>query len=54
MEGTYEVALVIGISTIVTQKVHGVPGCDVFRVVTHELLHAIPQSRDSLIILIQT
>lgn len=54
MEGTYEVTLVVGLSTIVTQKVHGVPGCDVFRVVTHELLHAIPQSRDSLIILIQT
>src|SRR5699024_6208464 len=54
MEGTYEVTLVVGLSTIVAQKVHRVPRCDVFRVVTHELLHAIPQSRDSLIILVQT
>ena len=51
---TYKVTFVVSLSTVITQKVHGVSGCKMFRVVAREFLHTIPQSRDSVNVLIQT
>lgn len=45
---------VVSFSTVITQEVHGVSGCKMFRVVARELLHTIPQSRDSVNVLVQT
>ena len=47
-------AVVIGISSIITQESHGVALDDMLWVSFHELLGAFPKSGDSLHILVQT
>lgn len=46
--------LVVGLSTVVTQEIHRVTRGNMLGVVAHKLLHAIPQSRDSVEVLVQT
>lgn len=47
-------AFVVGLSAIVTQKLHRVIFSDMLRVVLHELFDAVPEGRDGLVVLIQT
>ena len=51
---TYEVALVVGLTAVLTDKVHGVAAGNVLGMVLHKLLDAIPQGRDRLVVLVQT
>lgn len=51
---TYEVALVIGLTAVLTNKLHGVTAGDVLRVTLHELLHAIPESGNGINVFVQT
>lgn len=47
-------AVIVVLSTIVTQESHGVALSNVLGVVLHEILNAIPKSRDGLDIFVQT
>lgn len=47
-------ALVISLTTIITQESHRVSFCNMLRVRLHKFLRTIPQRRDSVVILIQT
>ena len=47
-------ALVVGLTTVLADEVHGVAGGDVLGVVLHKLLDTIPQGRDGLVVLVQT
>lgn len=47
-------ALVISLATVITEEAEGVVLCDMLRVLLHELLDAVPQRRDGLVILVQT
>ena len=49
---TYEVALVVGVTSVVAQKSHRVIGRNVFRMRLDELLRTIPQSGDGLDVLV--
>lgn len=51
---TYKVALVEGLSSVVTQEFHRVPFGDVARISTHELLDAVPEGGDGVVVLVQT
>lgn len=53
-KGTYEMTLVISLTTVITQESHRVPFGDMLRIRLHEFLCTIPQRRDSLVVLIQT
>lgn len=46
-------AVIVGIASIVTEISHRVTLHNMFGVVLHELLHTIPQRRDSLNVLVQ-
>jgi len=48
-----EMAVVIGVASIITQEAHGVALGNVLRVVLDELLGAVPKSRDGLDVLVQ-
>lgn len=47
-------ALVVVLPTIIAQETHGIVLRDMLGVVLHELLHAIPERRDGVNILVQT
>lgn len=47
-------ALVKGLSSVVTQEFHGVPFGDVARIGTHEFLDAVPEGGDGVVVLVQT
>lgn len=47
-------ALVVGLTAILTDKIHGVATRNVLRVALHELLRAIPKSGDGLKVFVQT
>ena len=49
---TYEVAVIVGVSSIVTQKTHRVTLGNVLRMSFHELLCGVPQGRDRLQVLV--
>lgn len=53
-EASYKVALVIVLSTIITQETHRIILGDMLRVIFHELLHAVPERRDSINVFVQT
>lgn len=50
---TYEVAAVVGFASIVTEEAHGVVLGNMFRVVLDELLGAVPERGDCLLVLVQ-
>lgn len=47
-------ALVVGLSAVITQEVDRVSIDDVLGVVAHELLHAVPQGRDGVVVFVKT
>lgn len=51
---TYEVALVVGLTAILTDKLHGIATGDVLGVGLQELLHAIPECGDGVNVFVQT
>lgn len=51
---TYEVALVVGLTAILTDKLHGIATGNVLGVGLQELLHAIPERGDGVDVLVQT
>ena len=51
---THEMAVVVRVSTIITQKTHRVLLGNVLRMILEESLCSIPQGRNSLHILVQT
>ena len=54
MRSTYEMALVVGITTIITEESHGVVLCDMFGMVLHEFLGAVPESRNGVNVFVET
>jgi hypothetical protein len=51
---SHHVAMVVGLSTVITEESHGVVLRNVFWVILHELLYAVPKSRDRLYVFVQT
>lgn len=47
-------AFVVFLTTIVTEESHRVTLGDMFGVILHELLYTVPESRDSLLVFVQT
>jgi hypothetical protein len=50
---TYEMALVVVLTTVITEETHGVIGRDMLGVVLHELLGASPEGRNGVDVLVK-
>lgn len=50
---TYEMAVVVGVATVVTQETHRVALDDVLGVILHELLRAVPEGGDGLDVFVE-